>query len=52
MQTIPKYQCAKCGLGVFVHGENVIKACKCDAAILANMQATARGSSSVKHGRI
>lgn len=48
----PKYHCAKCNLAVLVHGENVIRGCKCDAPVVANMQAKAHGSSSMKHGRV
>lgn len=50
MQSAPKYQCSKCSLAVLVHGENVIKACKCDAPILANMEATMKGTGGVSVG--
>lgn len=31
------YKCSGCGLAVIVIGENKIKACKCDAPIIAAM---------------
>lgn len=43
MQTAPKYQCSKCSLAVLVQDGHVIKACKCDAPIAANMTATVKG---------
>lgn len=41
-----KYKCAQCGLAVIVlAGEEPIKACTCEAAIIAEMEAeaTAKG---------
>ena len=51
MQSTPKYQCAKCSLAVLVHGENVIRACKCDAAVVANIVAKCAGKAGVAVGR-
>lgn len=38
---IPKYTCGKCGISVIVvPNEKPLKACKCKAPIVANMEAT------------
>ncbi len=45
-----QYKCSKCGLAVIVlEGEEPIKACTCEAAIIAEMEAeaTAKGGLTV-----
>lgn len=42
------YKCKKCGLGVIVTKEKVIKACKCEAPVVADMTAVASGRGGVK----
>jgi hypothetical protein len=45
------YTCSKCGLAVIVFNGEVIKACHCEAPIIANMKATAKGVGGLKaHG--
>jgi hypothetical protein len=44
------YRCAACNLAVIVEDNTIIKACSCDAPIIAEMQATAKGTGSVKNG--
>lgn len=44
------YRCAGCGLSVAVVGDNVIRACNCDAPVTASMQAHAKGSGGLKAG--
>jgi len=40
-----KYKCSECGLAVIVlEGEEPIKACKCEAPIVAEMEGNATGS--------
>lgn len=42
------YKCSKCGLGVIVEGEKKIKACKCEASIIASMESTVTSKGGVK----
>jgi len=42
-----KYKCSKCELAVIVTGEEMIKACTCDAPVTAEMSATAKGTGGV-----
>jgi len=42
------YKCSKCGLAVIVTNTKVIKACNCDAPIVAEASATAKGTSVIK----
>ncbi len=42
------YSCSECGLAVIVHGEEKIKACFCEAPIIAAMEAHATGQSSIE----
>jgi hypothetical protein len=42
------YKCSNCQLGVIVLDDEIIKACKCDAPIVAEMSATAKGEGGVK----
>ena len=39
--------CSKCGTKALVRDGKVIKACHCDAPIVAEMKATAKGTASV-----
>lgn len=48
----PKYQCSKCKLAVLVTADAVIRGCACNAPIVANMQATVRGATSMGNGRV
>ena len=41
------YKCSKCGTLVLVIAGKVIKPCKCDAPVVAEMSASAKGVSSV-----
>lgn len=43
-----KYKCSKCNLSVIVIDNNVIVACKCNAAIVAEISAISNGISSIK----
>lgn len=46
------YFCKQCGLAVIVtKGGKIIRACKCDAPVIAGMSATATGESKVEHGK-
>ena len=38
-----QYKCKKCNLSVIVINDKIIKACKCDAPIVANIEASAKG---------
>ena len=44
------YVCSLCGLGVIVIKETsqIIKACKCDAPITANIESNLKGKGTVK----
>jgi hypothetical protein len=42
------YKCSECGLVVIVDGEDLIKACNCEASVIAEMTATATGSGGLK----
>lgn len=42
------YKCSECELEVIVNGEEKIKACFCDAPIIADMEAHATGTSSLE----
>lgn len=45
----PAYYCSKCKIAVIVlKGEKPIKACKCNAPIVANMEGTAYSVSKMK----
>lgn len=49
MMEQPKYSCSKCGLAVIViPNEKPIKACKCEAPIIASMEGTAHSVSKMK----
>ena len=41
------YKCSNCGVPVIVIAGKVIKPCQCDAPIIADMSASAKGVSSV-----
>jgi len=43
-----KYSCSGCGLSVIIYQGETIKACKCDAPIVANMSASAHGVGGIK----
>ncbi len=43
------YHCQACKLKVIVIGEKVIKACKCDAPVVAELVATMAGKGEVSH---
>jgi len=44
-----KYRCSKCGLAVIVlPNQEPIKACKCEASIIAEAQSTAHGHGGIK----
>jgi len=44
-----KYTCSQCGIAVIIpEGQEPIKACFCEAAIVANAEATAYGVGGVK----
>jgi hypothetical protein len=46
-----KYYCSKCKLAVIVlPGKEPIFACKCNAAVTAEMSAQPKGTSTLKHG--
>jgi hypothetical protein len=40
---LQKYSCSGCGLAVIVYEGETIKACKCEAPIIASMTAQAKG---------
>ena len=42
-----KYKCSKCEMLVIVLNGNVIKACKCEAPIVVEIEAVAKGKSKV-----
>lgn len=44
----PLYTCAGCGLAVIVLGEQKIRACRCDAAIIAHASVDMAGRGGVK----
>lgn len=46
------YKCKECGLEVIVTNEATIRACKCEAPIIASMEATAfgKGGMNIKNG--
>ena len=46
------YKCSKCGVPVLVIAGKVIKPCKCDAPIVAEMSASAKGISSVNKEKV
>jgi len=44
-----KYKCSKCGLAVIILPEQQpIKACNCEAAIIAEMSSIAQGQGGIK----
>ena len=48
----PKYQCAACCLAVAVTPDGtIIRGCRCDAGVVANMQATAHGAGALSVAR-
>lgn len=48
MRRFKVYKCSNCGLAVIINGEEKIKACNCNAPILADMEAHATGTSSIE----
>lgn len=42
------YSCSKCGLAVIVIGDNKIKACKCEAPIIAKLTVKLKGEGKQK----
>jgi len=42
------YVCSKCGLGVIIMEGKTIKACKCEAPIIAEMATKLKGVSKLK----
>jgi hypothetical protein len=42
------YKCSKCNMPVVVINDKVIKVCKCEAPIIAEISATATGKGNVK----
>lgn len=44
------YRCAECGRAVAVVEGNMIRACACEAGVIAEMSATARGAGGLTSG--
>jgi DNA-directed RNA polymerase subunit RPC12/RpoP len=46
------YKCSKCGMAVIVIKDHApIKACTCEAAIIADLKAGLKGTANIKNGK-